>query len=609
MKTYYRILQYARPHLTYIPQYLITSFLSIVFGLVNLTLTKPLMDVIFEQDEALALAEKPVQPEFSMSINYFIEIFYFHLGNFADQHGKFGSLMFVCIIIIVSVFIANIFRYISSLILASVRVRVIKNLRSQIFERVSRLHIGYFTEQRKGDIMSRVTNDVQEIENSVAQSLKVLFREPFILISYFGMLFYMSYQLTLFTLLLLPVSGFFISSISKKLKRKASENQESLGRTLNILDETLGGMRVIKAFNATGYITQIFHAEVTRYARLNMSMSRRYELASPVSEFLGISAVAGILLYGGNLVLTEQIMEPSTFLTYLAIFTQVLNPVKYINQAIASVQRGIASAERIFTIIDTSPQISDNPKAIELQGMEKEISFKNVQFSYDKEPVLKNINFTIQKGKTIALVGPSGGGKSTIADLVPRFYDPDKGGVYIDDKSLKEYKVESVRKLMGIVTQESILFNDSVFNNIAFGQKNIQIEAVEKAAKIANAHDFIMQMEHGYQTLVGERGSRLSGGQRQRISIARAVLKNPDILILDEATSALDSESEMLVQDAIFNLMKNRTSLVIAHRLSTIQHADEILVVKDGEIVERGNHQELMSLNGLYQKLITMQSF
>ncbi|MCC5931940.1 MAG: ABC transporter ATP-binding protein [Cyclobacteriaceae bacterium] len=606
--TYRRIINYAKPHSTYIPQYILTSFLSIMFGLVNLTLLKPLLDVIFNQEDALE--RHPAQmPVFQLDLNYLFDIFYYYLQYYTEIFGKFGSLLFVCTIIVISVFISNAFRYISALILASVRVKVIRKIRQDIYYRVTQLHLGYFTDQRKGDIISRITNDVQEIENSITQSLKVIFREPFIIVIYFGVLFYLSFQLTLFTLLLLPISGLLISGISKRLKKKAVENQESLGRILNILDETLSGMRIIKAFNGVSYINNIFHGEVKQYERLNMSMSKRFELASPVSEFLGVSAVAGILLYGGNLVLSKQIMEPSTFLTYLVIFTQILNPVKFINQAIASVQRGIAAGDRIFAIVDTLPEIKDKEGAYKLEQFNHSITFRDVTFRYDKEPVLKNINFTIEKGKTLALVGPSGGGKSTIADLIPRFYDPDSGAILLDDKPLDNYKIESVRAHMGIVTQESILFNDTIFNNIAFGKSDVLATEVEKAAKIANAHDFIMQTEEGYQTVVGERGTRLSGGQRQRISIARAVLSNPDILILDEATSALDSESEMLVQEAIFNLMKNRTSIVIAHRLSTIQSADEILVIKDGEIVERGDHNTLQAQNGLYRKLISMQSF
>ena len=419
----------------------------------------------------------------------------------------------------------------------------------------------------------------------------------------------MSVKLTLFTLILIPVSGAIIGGITRRLKKNAIESQESLGRIVNILDETIGGMRVIKAFGAQKYIQKKFDSETDFYSDVNISMARKNELASPISQFLGVSVVAGILVYGGSLVLSNNSdLGASDFITYIIIFTQVLNPAKEISRAASSIQRGLASAERIFTVVDTPSSIQniDNPTVID--GFHEAIVFDQVSFGYEKEQVLKNISFKLEKGKTIALVGPSGGGKSTLADLVPRFYDPTEGYVTLDGRDLKTIEIGSLRKQMGIVTQESILFNDTVFNNIAFGLEGISEESVTEAARIANAHEFIIQLENGYHTSIGERGSKLSGGQRQRLSIARAVLKNPPILILDEATSALDSQSEKLVQEALTNLMNNRTTLVIAHRLSTIQHADEILVIKKGQIVQRGTHQQLMDEEGLYRKLSTMQS-
>jgi subfamily B ATP-binding cassette protein MsbA len=437
----------------------------------------------------------------------------------------------------------------------------------------------------------------------------VVFREPATILLYFGVLFFMSFKLTLFTMLIIPISGAIIGGITKRLKKSAVQSQESLGRIVNILDETLGGMRVIKAFNAERFVRGKFDQETDHYSDVNVSMARKNELAAPISQFLGVSVVAGILVYGGSLVLSgESDLSASDFITYIIIFTQVLNPAKEISRAVSSIQRGIASAERIFEVIDTPSLIKspDHPKP--LTEFNQRIEFKQVGFAYGDTPVLREINFVLEKGKTIALVGPSGGGKSTLADLVPRFYDPTSGQILLDGVDLKLFATTDLRSLMGIVTQESILFNDTVFNNIAFGLEGITEAQVIDAAKIANAHQFISQLEEGYQTNIGERGSKLSGGQRQRLSIARAVLKNPPILILDEATSALDSESELLVQEALTKLMSHRTTLVIAHRLSTIQHADEILVIEKGQIVQRGTHAELIKVDGLYQKLSTIQS-
>ncbi|MEP4376799.1 MAG: ABC transporter ATP-binding protein, partial [Algoriphagus sp.] len=446
-------------------------------------------------------------------------------------------------------------------------------------------------------------------ENTIVQSLRVVFREPVTIILYFSVLFFMSPRLTIFTILIIPITGAIIGGITRRLKKKAVQSQESLGRIVNILDETLGGMRVIKAFNAERFMRGKFDQETDYYAGVNVNMARKNELASPISQFLGVFVVAGILVYGGGLVLSgTSDLGASDFITYIIIFTQVLNPAKEISRAVSSIQRGIASAERIFTVVDTPPKISSPASPSPLRSFEKSVEFKNVSFAYQEATVLKNINFTLSRGKTIALVGPSGGGKSTLADLLPRFYDPNEGEILLDGQNIKDFDLSELRSLMGIVTQESILFNDSVFNNIAFGIEGATESQVQEAAKIANAHEFITTLEEGYHTSIGERGSKLSGGQRQRLSIARAVLKNPPILILDEATSALDSESELLVQEALTKLMSNRTTLVIAHRLSTIQHADEILVIEQGEVVQRGTHAELNQIEGLYQKLSTIQS-
>ncbi|MCH7414786.1 ABC transporter ATP-binding protein/permease [Belliella sp. R4-6] len=609
MNTYFRILSYARPFRRFIPIYVVYTLLAIIFGLLNFTLLKPLFDVIFEQNGPVDVSKYFEKPEFSLTIDYFLHLFNYYFLQVSEQYGKFGTLVYVCIIIVISVFLANLFTYLSGVVLAKVRAEVIKKMRMDIFQKVTKMHIGYFSNERKGDLMSKMTNDIQEVENSVVQSLRVVFREPATIILYFSVLFFMSVKLTLFTILVIPISGAIIGGITKRLKKKAIESQESLGRIVNILDETIGGMRVIKAFGARKYITDKFDQETDYYSDVNVSMAKKNELASPISQFMGVSVVAGILVYGGALVLNNNSdLSASDFITYIIIFTQVLNPAKEISRAASVIQRGLASAERIFKVVDTKSQIQNVAHPKEINAFEKEVLFKDVFFGYEKEDVLKEINFKLQKGKTIALVGPSGGGKSTIADLVPRFYDPTKGKVTIDGIDLKEIELTNLRSLMGIVTQESILFNDTVFNNIAFGLEGVSEEKVIEAAKIANAHEFIVHLENGYYTSIGERGSKLSGGQRQRLSIARAVLKNPPILILDEATSALDSESELLVQEALTKLMSNRTTLVIAHRLSTIQHADEILVIERGEIVQRGTHQALMLEEGIYKKLSTMQS-
>lgn len=606
MKTYFRILSYAKPIGRYLPPFIIFTLLSVLFSLIYFSMLIPVLNVLFNQ---VAIESQNTYPQFKWTVDYFKDLFNYYFIDIIQSYGKADALLFVTLIIIVSVLLANLFRYLAGLTLATVRVNVLKNLRMSVFNKVSELHLGYFNNERKGDILSRMSNDVQEVENSVVSTLKVVFREPAIIIGYFFLLFSMSFKLTFFTLIVFPVSGIFISEIAKRLKRKAIQSQESQGRLLGIIDETLSGMRIIKAFTARNYILSKFQKEVTKYSKINISMARKNELASPASEFMGVVVVGCILLYGGNLVLrNESTLSASEFITYIGVFSQILVPAKSISSAFSNIQRGLASGERIFKIIDTSVEIKDKPNAVVVKGFKNAIQFKDVSFAYEKEFVLKNINLTIQKGKTVALVGSSGGGKSTLADLVARFYDPTEGDVCIDDIPLTDCNTDSVRKLMGIVTQESILFNDTIFNNIAFGIPDAKEEDVIKAAQIANAHDFIMQTELGYQTVIGERGSKLSGGQRQRISIARAVLKNPPILILDEATSALDSESEKLVQEALTNLMKNRTSIVIAHRLSTIQHADEIIVIQNGEITERGTHEELIDNEGFYKKLNSMQS-
>jgi subfamily B ATP-binding cassette protein MsbA len=601
-KTYRRILRYAPNLVPRMVQFFIYAVLGVAFQAVYLALTMPMMKVLFDKKDV-----KEVKYPTEISLDYPGQLFKYHFKEYADKD-PVSALVFVCVGIVIFVFLSNIFRYLERMCASRIKVDVVKNLRNDIFSSVTRLHIGFFNDQRKGDLMSRFTNDVGEVENSVVNSLKSVLKEPITILVFLGVLFSISVKLTLFTLILLPVIGGLIGEVIKRLKKKAKLSQEAMGRLVNILDETFSGMRVIFAFNARNFLLKKFENETAYHRKVNLSMSRKNELASPMSEFLGVAVVAMIIYYGGMMVLGgNKELEAEEFLLFITIYASMIQPAKNFSNGITSLQKGTIAAERIFGVVDIIPAIENKPDAQPLPEFTSEIEFKNVSFSYDKEPVLRNINLKITKGKTIALVGPSGGGKSTLADLVPRFYDPTSGEVLLDGIPLTDYDIESLRHHMGVVTQESILFNDTIFNNIAFGMENVNEEDVIHAAKVANAHDFIIQTEDGYQTYIGERGSKLSGGQRQRLSIARAVLKNPAILILDEATSALDSESERLVQDALNNLMKNRTSIVIAHRLSTIQHADEIIVIQNGNIIERGKHDELIRQEGLYRKLSSIQ--
>jgi subfamily B ATP-binding cassette protein MsbA len=607
MKTYFRLLSYAKPYSAFIIPYFSLSVLGIIFDLGNFSLIIPLLDTLFNSGNS-EINQYTAFPEFSFDIKFFKSAFYYYFGQVIVNYGKESALLFIVGVTAFASLMKNLFRYLSQREIESFKARLVNRLREDLFRKITDLHLGYFTAQRKGDLMSRVTSDAGEVENSIASTLSSIMKDPLYIIVYFIVLFYISFDLTIFTLLVIPVSGGSIAFITKKLKKDSKKTQHLIGVISSLIDETIGGMRVIKAFNAIDYIRHRFSDENEKYRKAFKSLAYKKELASPLSEFMGISVVAIILLYGGHLVLSnDATLKASAFIAYLVFFTQILQPSKNLSNSIGHIQRGIVAGERMLEIIDTPIAVKDKEGAVPLIQFEKEIEFKNVVFSYGEKEVLKGISFSLTKGKTIALVGASGGGKSTIADLIPRFYDIQGGQILIDGKDIKEYQIESLRKQMGIVTQESILFNDTIFNNIAFGTQNPDKELVIKAAQIANAHSFITQAEQGYDTAIGDRGTKLSGGQRQRLSIARAIFKNPPILILDEATSALDTESEKLVQDALQNLMKNRTSLVIAHRLSTIQHADEILVLNEGQIVERGTHQSLMATNGFYKKLQEMQ--
>jgi ATP-binding cassette, subfamily B, bacterial MsbA len=608
MKTYFRLLSFAKPIEKFAIPYIIYTLLYVVFSTLVLTLLGPLMNTLFLSDphQASQSAQLVAQPSVFNISGWFKYYFQFYISHY----GAWGALKFVCGVIIVAVFLGNFFRYLSQRTMENLRVHTLLNLRRTVFNNVMDLHIGYFSNERKGDIISKVASDVQVVQFSVTATLQVIFKEPLQLIAFLVALFVISPSLTLYSLLIIPVSAFIISRIVKRLKSQATSAQQTYGTMISYLDEALSGVKIIKAFNATSFIKRRFDSENRRYSKIMRSMAKRQQLASPVSEALSVTMISLIVLYGGYLILNHRsTLNAGQFIAYIAIFSQLMRPAKAISDSFSNIHSGIAAGERVLALIDEKPMINDMPGATAIGEFNEGIHFENVSFSYPGREVLKNINLTVPKGRTIALVGPSGGGKSTLMDMIPRFMEPQSGKILIDDHDINTVTAGSLRSLMGIVNQESILFNDTIFNNIAFGKTNATMEQVEAAARIANAHSFIMETEEGYQTNIGDRGTKLSGGQRQRICIARAVLNNPPIMLLDEATSALDTESEKLVQDALNNLMKNRTSLIIAHRLSTIQNADNIVVLENGAIVEQGNHQQLILNNGLYRRLIDMQTF
>ena len=607
MNDFKRLLAYAKPYRRFWPGYLVLSILSVIFGVVNYALIDPLLTVLFQPESMDVQMAKPV---FALDPAYFEQLFSYYLTKVMTTSGMLKGLVFVCAFFVVASLLSNITRYLSQRILVNMRTYIMQNIRKDLFKKISSLHVGYFHSQKKGDILSSISNDVTEVQNGVADSFHVLFREPLLIIGFLAALFYMSPKLTMVTLLTLPFSALVIGKISRSLKRKATDTQALMGRIVSHFEEAISGVRIIKAFNAQKYVGSNFEETNVSHKRSSRNMFNRQEMASPLSEFLGITVAASVLFYGGWLQLKGQLgMDMPAFVVYIGFYWRVLEPAKAMSKAYANIQRGMVSGRRLFAILDVENPIKEKEDAVVLEGFNEGIEFRNVNFAYAQEPVLKNINLQIKKGRMVAIVGPSGGGKSTMADLLPRFYDITDGEILLDGRNIKDYTMESLISVMGIVTQEAILFNDTVYNNIAFGMENITREDVERAAKIANAHDFIMQMEDGYDTNIGDRGAKLSGGQRQRLSIARAVLKNPPVLILDEATSALDTESERLVQDALTNLMKNRTSIVIAHRLSTIRNADEIVVLKEGEIIERGTHDKLIDAGGMYSHLCQLQNY
>jgi ATP-binding cassette, subfamily B, bacterial MsbA len=611
MRVYRRLMGIAKPSWRFLISFFLFTLLAVFFSIFQFALIIPLLNFLFNKNTAADIQRYAHAPSFSLSAHTFQDFFYYQVYRLKFIDPRYALYM-IAAMIVISVITANLFRYLAQRCMVNTRTLLVKNLREALFRKINHIHLGYFTKEHKGDLMSRLNSDVFEIETVAGNSIEVLFREPYVMIGYFIALFAISFKLSLFTLIIIPVSALAIASVQKKLRKEAKDAQASIGRLLTIIDETLMGMRIIRSFNATNFIVNRFSRENDFYRKASLQGFKRQALAPAFSEAAGMFVVACILVYGGSLVLNNQVtgtgLQASAFIAFIAIFSQVMRPAKAMVVALANIQRGEAAGQRILQVLDTKIDVDDHPNAKPLATFNDSIEFKNVCFSYNKKPVLKNLSFVVNKGKTIALVGPSGVGKSTIADLIPRFYDVLEGEVLIDGEDVRKYKMDSLRSHMSFVTQEIILFNDTVFNNIALGKPDAKLEDVIHAAKVANAHEFIMQTEKGYETIIGDRGIRLSGGQRQRLSIARAVFKNPSILILDEATSALDTESEKLVQDALNNLMIGRTTLVIAHRLSTIKEADEIIVLEDGEIVEQGNHYDLIGLEeSIYRRLTLLQ--
>ena len=608
MKEFFKVLRrFVPPYKKYLIMSLLFTFLSAILNVFSFMVIIPILQILFE-------VTPNVQVEFiewgAMSMDNFKEVLMNNLTFYINSHDKSMVLLILGLFLIFMTLLKTASYFASSAAIIPLRTGIVRDMRTRLYDKVVSLPIGFFSNERKGDIIARMTGDVSEVENSIVTSLDMLIKNPIFIIIYFSTLLYVSWELTLFTICVMPVIGWVMGTVGRKLKAKSLVAQQKLGETTSQMEETLGGLRIVKAFLAEKKMSGRFMKCSNELRQATMRVTMRQASAHPVSEFMGTCVIVIVLWFGGTLILGDNspISAPS-FIYYLTILYSIINPLKELSKASYNIPRGLASMERIDAILNAENPIVDGEKGVEIPEMKEGIEFKDLSFSYDGErDVLKNINLKIEKGKTVALVGQSGSGKSTMVDLIPRYYDVDRGCVSIDGVNIKDMTVKSLRSLIGNVNQEAILFNDTFYNNITFGVENATMEQVIEAAKIANAHDFIMETEDGYNTNVGDRGCRLSGGQRQRISIARAILKNPPILILDEATSALDTESERLVQEALERLMKTRTTIAIAHRLSTIKNADEICVLRDGEIVERGKHDELIKLNGVYKRLNDMQS-
>lgn len=611
MNEYKKILKFAKPHQKYIYGSLFFNLMYSLFQIASLGTILPVLGMLFgtikpEKYESAPAYSGNITDLFS----YLKEYSNYYVQSLVTEHGSLNVLAWLCVVTAFMFLLRNAFRYFGSYLLINYRVGVTKDLRGAMYRKILSLPVSFFTESRKGDMMSRMSNDVGEVEGNILGSLVELINAPFMLISTLITLFWLSPEMTLFSLLVLPVMGTMIALIGKSLKKDSHEAQHEMGNIFSIVDETLKSSKVIKIFSAEKIMDNRFMQSMQRWINSSISLGRKKELASPMSEFLGSVTFLIIAWYGGKQIIVEQSISPGDFLVFLAMFFQILPPVKSLSSSVSNVQKGEASLKRVLEILDADVKIEEIAEPVSISTLQEKIEFKNIGFYYDKSNlILKNFNLTIPKGKTVALVGQSGSGKTTIANLLARFYDVSEGQILIDGTDIKHLKLEEYRKLLGMVTQESVLFNDTVYNNILMGKTDATREEVIAAAKIANADLFITQLPDGYDTNIGDDGGKLSGGQKQRVSIARAVLKNPPIMILDEATSALDTESEKFVQDALEKMMENRTSLVIAHRLSTIQKADWIVVMEKGDVVEQGTHQELIAQRGTYHKLVELQNF
>ena len=599
-----KIIQYVNRYKGYAFGSILFNLLSAILATFVFILLDPFLKVLFSMTEVAT-----VEPTFNYSVNYIFDWLNYTLGNYIQNSGKNAALIWVCKTIALMFLFKNLFRYLAIVLMGPVRKGVVTDIRSNIFDKLLALPLSFFSEERKGDLMGRITADVVEVEGSILQIIETIIKEPFVVIISLITIFSINIKLALFTLGPVLIIVLIVGAIGRTLKKKSLNVQNKLGDTLSIIDEAISGLRIIQAFNAEKYQSEKFRNEHNQWKNLSIRLILRNGLASPVTEFLMIGVLVCLLWYGGYLVFNDE-LEASKFFVFIGMFYNIVAPVKSLSGAFYSVQRGLGAVERIDKILNAPIAIQEKVNAIPIDDFQKNIQYKNIHFSYDGQTeVVKGVDLIIPKGKIVALVGLSGAGKTTMADLLPRFYDVTNGQILVDSVDIRDYRLKSLRGMMGIVSQQPILFNDSIFNNIAFGLENVSEAEVIAAAKVANAHDFIIQTENGYRTVIGDGGGKLSGGQRQRLTIARAVLQNPSILILDEATSSLDSESEKLVQDALFKLMQNRTSIVIAHRLSTIQHADIIVVMQEGEIVEQGTHLELLEKNGIYRKLVNLQSF